>query len=110
MGVWGWVILPWLLSHDKTSSSESVMADNRAIVVYEPTATLELHVSMARSGTGNINVGTRCVLAGGGALASSLRTGRSIVPRTPLWSKKEVERVMMSPIWSERCRGSQMVR
>ena len=86
------------------------MADERAIDADECTATLERHVSRACSGNGNRNVGTRGVLAGEWAVASSVRTGRSMVPVTPLWSKKEVERVMVSPILSEGCRGSQMVR
>jgi len=74
------------------------MADDRAIAAAKSTATLDRHVSMACSGTGNENVWTRGVLVGGGALAFSVRTGRSMVPKTPLWSKKEVGRVIVSPI------------
>jgi hypothetical protein len=101
---------PWLRSQDKQSNSERAMADKRAMTADESTATLECHVSMTCSGTRNNSVATRSVLAGGGAVAFSVRTGKCMVPRTPLWSKKEVERVTMSPIRSERCRGSQMVR
>ena len=86
------------------------MADERVISVDESTATLERHVSMACSGTGNKSVGTRGVLGCGGALASSVRTGTRMVPRTPLWSKTEVERVVVSPICEESCRRFYMVR
>ena len=82
------------------------MAADRAVAAAESTATLERHVSMARSGTGNKNVGTRDGLVGGGAVASSESTGRSKVPKTLLWSRKMVERVIVSPIWSAICRGS----
>jgi hypothetical protein len=81
---------------------ERAIADKRAMAVDESTATLERHDSMAYSGTGNNCVGTRGVLVGEGAQASSVRTDRCMVPRTPLWSRKEVERVTMSPSWSER--------
>ena len=43
-------------------------------------------------------------------MASSVRIGRSMVHKTPLWSKKKVERVIVFLIWSARCRESQMVR
>jgi hypothetical protein len=86
------------------------MVDERVIAVDASTATLERHDSMACSGTGNKSVGTCGVLGGGGAVASSVRTGIRMVPRTPLWSKKEVERVVVSPIYVESCRGSHMVR
>jgi len=81
-----------------------------AVVVADSTTTLERHVSMSFSGTGNMNVWTRGVLAGGGAVASSVRTGTCIVPKTPVWSKKEVVRMVVPPIWPTRCLGSQMVR
>ena len=109
-GFGGGPSLPWLLLNDKRSSSERAMSVERAIAENESTATLGHHVSMACSRTGNMHVGTRGVLAGGRAVASSIRIGRSMVPMTPLWSKKEVERVMVSPIRSERCRGFQMAR
>ena len=100
---------PWL-SLDMQSSSDRVMADERVISVNESTATLERHVSMACYGNGNRSVGTRGVLEGGGAVVSSVRTGIRMVPKTPLWSKKEVERVLVSLIYVESCRGSHMVR
>ncbi len=99
-----------LFSPNRQSSNDRAMADEREIAVDESTATLERHVSMACSGTGNMSVGTRGVLAGGGAMASSVRTGIRMLPRTFLWSKKEVERVVVSPICVESCRGSHMVR
>ena len=86
------------------------MADERVIAVDESIATLERHVSIACSGTGNKSVGTQGVLGGKGAVASSVRTGIRMVPRTLLWSKKEVERVVVSPIYVESCIGSHMVR
>ncbi len=92
------------------SSSDRAMADERVIAMDESTATSERHVSVTCSGTGNKSVGTRGVLGGGGAVASSVRTGIRMVPRTPLWSKKEVERVVVSPICVESRRGSHMVR
>ena len=73
------------------SSTDRAMADERVIAVGESTATLERHVSIACSGTGNMSVGTRGVFRGRGAVVSSVRTGIRMVPRTPLWSKKEVE-------------------
>jgi hypothetical protein len=86
------------------------MADERVIAADESTATLERHISMACSGNGKRSVETRDFLGGGGAAASSVRTGIRMVPITPLWSKKEVERVVVSPICVESCRGSHMVR
>ena len=86
------------------------MTDERAIAVDESTAILERHVSVACSGNGNKSVGTRGVLGGGGAMASSLRIVIYMVPRNPLWSKNEVERVVMSPICVDSCLGSQIVR
>jgi len=86
------------------------MADERAIAVAESTATLERNVFMACSGVGNKNARTRGVLTGGGAVASSVRNGSSMVPKTPSWSKKEVERVMVSPTLSARYIGFQIVR
>ena len=85
-------------------------AEERAIAVAESTTTLERHVAMACFGTGKKNVWTRSVPAGGGAVAFLVRTGRSMVPKTPLWSKKEVERVIVSPVLSARYRGSPMAR
>ncbi len=66
------------------------MANARAVAVAESTDTLERHVSMSCSGTRNLNVWTRCVLVGGGAVAFSVRTGIRMVPKTPLWSKNAV--------------------
>jgi hypothetical protein len=86
------------------------MANERAIAADESTATLERHDFITFSGTGNRDVESPGVVTGGGEVASSVRIGRNIVPMTPLWSKKEVERVMVFPILSRRCRGSQMVR
>ncbi len=100
--------LPWL-SHVKQSRSDRVMADERAIAVDESIATLRCHDFMACSGTGKRSVGTRGVKGGGGAVASSVRTGRCMIPKTPLWSK-EVERVTVSSFYWRRCHGSQIVR
>ena len=101
---------PWLLSQAKESNSVRTMADERAIAADESTATSVRHVSMACFGTGNWSIGTRGVFVGGGAVASSVRTGICRVARTSLRSKKEVERVKMSPICSERCLGSRTAR
>jgi hypothetical protein len=100
---------PWL-SQDKQSINDRAMAHETVIAVDESTVTLERHVSMECSGTGNRSVGTRGVLGGGGGVASSVRTGKRMVPRTPVWSKKEVERVGVSPICVESYRGSHIVR
>ncbi len=89
---------PGLLSQAKQFSSDRALADERAIAADESTATLDRHVSKACSGTGNKSVGIRGGLVGGGATASSVRTGKYMVPMTPLWSNTEVERVMVSPI------------
>jgi len=62
--------------------------------VVESTTTLERHVFMSCSGTGNMNVRTRGVLVCGGVVASSVRTGIGMVPMTPVWSKKEKGRVV----------------
>jgi len=86
------------------------MADDRVVAVAESTATLERHVSMSCSGTRNLNVWTRGVLMGGGDVASSVRIGMYMVPRTPLWYKNELVRVVVLPIWSVRRLGSHMVR
>ena len=59
------------------------MADFRAVAAAESTATLECHISMSYSGTGTTNVWTRGVLAGGGAVASSVRTGINMFSKTP---------------------------
>ncbi len=60
------------------------IADERAIAAALSTATLERHVSMACFGTGGGGVGARGVVADGGTVAFSVRTGRSMVPKTPL--------------------------
>jgi hypothetical protein len=86
------------------------MAVERAAAGAEATATLERHFSMACSMSWNRRVRTRGVLGDGGTVAVSVRTGRCMVPMAPLWSKKEVERVMVSPICSERLGRSQMTR
>ena len=87
------------------------MADARAVAVAKATATLERHVSMSCSGAGNLNVWTRGVLVGGEAVASSVRTGMCMVPKSPFWSKNEVARVVIPLlIWSARCLESQMAR
>jgi len=86
------------------------MADERAIATAGSTATLERHVSMPCSRTGNTNIGTQDGLEGGGAVASSVRTGRSTVPKAPLWYRQTVERVIVSPGWSASYLGSGMVR
>ena len=108
-GFGGGFTRPWL-SQDMESSNDRTTAGERATAVDESTATLERHVFMACSGTGNISVGIRGVLGGGGAMASSVRSGICMVPRTPLWSKKEVERVVVSPIFVDSCRGFQKAR
>jgi hypothetical protein len=77
------------------------MAVERATVRAEATATLERHVSRACSGTGNMSVGTRGVLGGGGHWLPLLGPG-DVCPYAPLWSKIEVGRVMVSPVLSER--------
>jgi hypothetical protein len=92
------------------SKSERAMAAEWAIAADESSVTLERHVSMASPGTGNWNVGTRGVLAGEGAVASSVRTGSNLSPMTPPRSTKEDERVIVFPVWCERRRGFQMVR
>ena len=86
------------------------MADARAVAGAEFTATLERHISMSCSGTRNLNVWTRGVLVGRGAVACSVWTEIRMVPKTPLWSKNEVLRVVVLPICSARCLGSHMVR
>jgi hypothetical protein len=98
------------LLHAKRSNSERAMADERATTADDSTDTLERHVTMTSCMTRNKNVGTRGVLAGGGAVAYSVRTGRSMVPKTPLSSKNEVERVTVSRTWTGSCWGSQMAR
>ena len=97
-------------SADKEYNNVRVMTDTRVVAAAESTATLERHVSMSCSGTGNLNVYTRCVLTGGEVEASSIRTGISTVPMTLLSYKNEVGRVLVPPIWSARCLGSQMMR
>jgi hypothetical protein len=59
------------------------MADERVTAAADSTATSERHISMAYSGIGNKNAWTRVVLAGGGAVAFSVRIGRIMVPKTP---------------------------
>ena len=86
------------------------MADARALAAAESTAIVERHVSMPCSGTINLNVRTRGVMLGGGAVASLVRTGICMIPKFPLLFKNEVVRVVVHPIWSARCLGSQMVR
>ena len=86
------------------------MAEARTVAVAESTATLERQVSVSCSGTGNLNVGTRGVQVSGLAVTPSIKTGIRMVPKTPLWSKNEVMRVVVPLIWSSRCFGSQMVR
>jgi hypothetical protein len=110
MGLGGGSSRPWLLSQARQTNSNRVIADGRVMAADESTATLKRHVLKACSGIGSRTVGTRGVLTSGGAVAFAVRIGRCMVPRTPLWSKKEVGRVMVSPICSERYLGSQMVR
>ncbi len=86
------------------------MAEAKLVAVAESTATLERQVSISCPGIGNLNVWTRGVLLDGDAVAASVRTGRRMVPKTPLWPRKEVGRVMVPPVWEARCRGSQIVR
>ena len=74
------------------------MADAKAMAGAESIAILERHVSMSCSGTGNLNVWTRGGLGGGGAVSASVRTGRRMLPRTPLWSKNKVVRAVVPPI------------
>jgi hypothetical protein len=74
------------------------MADARAVAVAESTATLERHVSMSCSGTENLNARTQGVVVGGGAVNSPIRTGICMAPKNALWYKKEVVRVVVSPI------------
>ncbi len=74
------------------------MAAARAVAEAESTATLERHVSMSGSGTGNLNVWTLGGLGGGCVVSASLRIGRRMLPMTPLWSKNEVVRVVVPPL------------
>jgi hypothetical protein len=92
------------------SSSVRAMAVARAVAEAESTATLERHISMSGSGTGNLNVWTLGGLGGGCLVSASARTGRHMFPMTPLWSKKEVGRVVVPSTWAARCPGSQIVR
>ena len=39
-----------------------------------------------------------------------VRSDKSMGPKTPLWSKKEVGRVIVPPIWLSRCPRTQMAR
>ncbi len=82
---------PGLLSQANQSSNDRAMADERAIAADKSTATLERHVSKVCSGIGNKSVGTSGVLAGGGAVVSSVRTlyiedqeGKSFRGESPL--------------------------
>ncbi len=92
------------------SSSDHAVADEKATVMDESSATLERRVSMACYGAENMSVWTRGVLGGEGVVTSLVGTGMCMVPKTPLWSKLEVERVVVSPICVESCHGSQMGR
>ena len=89
---------------DKESSSVRAMADAKLVAVAESTATLERQVSISCSEIGNLNVWRRGVLLGGDAVAASVRTGRRMVPKTPFWSRKDVGRVTVPPLWEARCR------
>ena len=99
---------PCLKSHDMLYSSDRAMAVERVPAGAEATATLERHMFKACSENGNRRVGTLRVLGGGEALAAAVRTVRCMVPMTPLWYKKEAGRVIVSPVCSERWRGSLM--
>ncbi len=86
------------------------MADARAIAGAESTSILERRVSMSGSGTGYLKVWTLGGIGGGGAVSASVRTGRHMLPRTPLWSENEVVRAVVLSTWDARCPGSQIVR
>jgi hypothetical protein len=106
----GEVHCPRVSVSDKVSSSVRTMTDARVVTEAESTSTLERHVSRACSGTRNLNVWTRGGRGGGGAVSPSVRTGILMCPRTPLWSKKEVARVVVSPTWAVRRPKFQIVR
>lgn len=95
---------------DNVSSSVRAMANARALAGAESTATLERHVSMSGSGTGNLNVWTLGGMEGGGAVSVLVRTGRRMFPRTLLSSRNEVVRAVVPPTWDASCPGSQIVR
>jgi hypothetical protein len=82
---------------DRKYSSVPAMVNARAVAVAGSTATLDRHVSVSYSGTGNLNVWTRGVLVSGGVVTSPVRTGICMVPKTPLWYKNEV--VLGTSIW-----------
>ncbi len=86
------------------------MADASAVAGAESTATVERHVSVSGSTTGNLNVWILGDLEGGGAVSASVRTGRRMLPRTPLWSRNEVVRAIIPPTWDASCPGYQIMR
>ncbi len=69
------------------------------MAVHESTVILDFYSSRVCSGMEYWNVETRGALVGEGVLDSSVRIKTWMVPKTPLWSRKALERVKVSPSW-----------
>jgi hypothetical protein len=95
---------------DKKSNKKRAMTVDREIKVYESTATLDFHSSSVCSEIGYLNIGTRGELVSGVAIAAVDKIGSCIVPMTPLWSRKAIGRMEVSPTCRNMSRVSRIAR